>query len=375
MLINQRTARFLKPHLREKLEKSTLNPARKLHKEGVCSIDESRVKDLREGAIVPDGPMMIGQCPCCALKGGDKYSNHLYIMPNKAWGCFAAEQEGDGEAHRGEVTRLIPNPDVGEAKPETLADKLRREAAEKFSREKAADAAACYALWGKIKEELAGPVESLGASAPIPDRIGQWNFFCDQFPPSAPRAWVGVLQSLPEPPCGIPRQPGMLYFRDTLFDPHSPEDRQRIWDQFIRYGKVDIASGCAWKIDAKGRRKEENRLEKAFTVIEHDGPKDARTPLEHQVALLRWLRDGCGLRLLAVLFTGGKGIHGWFDEGRWNVKIKIPGRPLALPLEDVVRFMGADLTAFRNSSTRIPGAVRPENGRVQSFVWLPTSAL
>jgi hypothetical protein len=370
MLNNSRKSRFLKPHLRAKYENSSINPNRQ-HVPGVCAIDVGRVIDFRVGGHVPDGEMMIGQCPVCAKNGGDKKSSHLYVMPNKAWGCFAAEQSGDGFGHRAEVVRMIPNPSAGDAKPETMADKIRREAAEQFSKERAADAAACYAFWGKIKSELAGPIESLGASSPIPDRRGQFDLYCSFAPKSCERMWVGTLYSLPEPPCGIARQRDKMYFRDTLFNPHCPVDRDRIWNDWIQYGKVDLASGCSWKVDAKGRRKEENRAGKIFSVIEHDGHKDARTPIEHQVALIRWLRDGCGLRLLAVLHTAGKGVHGWFDEGRWNVKVKIPGRPIALSLEDVVRFMGADFTAYRNSATRIPGAVRQGTAKVQQFVWLP----
>lgn len=45
-----------------------------------------------------------------------------------------------------------------------------------------------------------------------------------------------------------------------------------------------------------------------FLVAEHD-----TLSLDAQGAMLRWLREKVGLRLRAVVSTGGKSLHGWFD--------------------------------------------------------------
>lgn len=47
---------------------------------------------------------------------------------------------------------------------------------------------------------------------------------------------------------------------------------------------------------------------KRFLVIEHD-----KLPLDEQASLMRWLMEAQGLKLRALIFTGGKSLHGWFD--------------------------------------------------------------
>ena len=66
--------------------------------------------------------------------------------------------------------------------------------------------------------------------------------------------------------------------------------------------------GCSFKPHTVSRSLEAVARPR-FLVVEHD-----KVPPDEQGALLRWLRERGGLRLRAVVFTGGKSLHGWFDS-------------------------------------------------------------
>ncbi|MEA3207676.1 MAG: primase [Chthoniobacter sp.] len=64
---------------------------------------------------------------------------------------------------------------------------------------------------------------------------------------------------------------------------------------------------CAMKAGAMARSDGSVRARR-FMVIEHD-----RLELAGQAAVLRWLMEAGGLKLRAVVFTGSKSLHGWFE--------------------------------------------------------------
>lgn len=89
-------------------------------------------------------------------------------------------------------------------------------------------------------------------------------------------------------------------------------------------------------------RSNEAVMQRRFLVIENDSPE--MTEIGRQCALLRWLQAGCGLNLRAVIFTGGKSLHGWFDA-------PMPNRLAELQ----VMLCGAQVTGFSGRVETVGG--------------------
>lgn len=86
--------------------------------------------------------------------------------------------------------------------------------------------------------------------------------------------------------------------------------KARAWSEAIDSGEIPgpRVCGCSFRNGTRYTRSAEAVSAHRFLVIEHD-----KLSLDTQGAMLRWLREGCGLRLRAIVFTGGKSLHGWFD--------------------------------------------------------------
>lgn len=104
-------------------------------------------------------------------------------------------------------------------------------------------------------------------------------------------------------------------------------------------------------------RSNENVVLRRFLVIESD------TLTRDQVgAVFRWLRDGCGLNLIAIVDTGNKSLHGWFEfeEDLFETQ------KLILPA------LQCDPKLFTPSQpVRLPGALRDGvEGKYQKLIYL-----
>lgn len=120
-----------------------------------------------------------------------------------------------------------------------------------------------------------------------------------------------------------------------------------------------LMSAAVWKPGAFQRNAEHIRRS-PFLVVESD------TLTREQIgAVFRWCREGDSrdcLTLRAVIDTGGKGLHGWFDRPtsaraleRWRVTLAA---------------LGCDEGPMRPASmSRLPGA-RRDNGRQQRLLWI-----
>lgn len=80
-------------------------------------------------------------------------------------------------------------------------------------------------------------------------------------------------------------------------------------------------------------------------------------------SIFRWLNEKVGLRLRAIVDTGGKSLHGWFQY---------PADPaLMAELEVVLSALGCDQKMFTPSQpSRLPGVPRPETGQPQRLLYL-----
>ncbi len=97
-------------------------------------------------------------------------------------------------------------------------------------------------------------------------------------------------------------------------------------------------------------RSQETVRARRFLVIEHDN-----LGMDEQAALLRWMHESGKLRLRAIVFTGGKSLHGWVE---W------PGAQEAKELETVLLGMGYDAKSFAPAQPYpLPGALHRKTGQ------------
>jgi len=98
-------------------------------------------------------------------------------------------------------------------------------------------------------------------------------------------------------------------------------------------------------------------LTRRFLVVEHDN-----MALDEQAAVLRWLWKGAGFGLRAVVFTGGKSLHGWFD---------CPTGALFTQMETVLVALGYDPASFRAAQPyRLPGWKHDKTGNLVELWFL-----
>ncbi len=113
---------------------------------------------------------------------------------------------------------------------------------------------------------------------------------------------------------------------------------------------------CAFK-PGSFSRSDKNVLVPRYVVIESD-------KLTHDQigAVFRWLiHSGHGLTLKAVVDTGGKSLHGWFDY---------PSPQTVEWLREILPRLQCDKSMLTLSQPcRLPGVVRPETGRYQRLLY------
>jgi hypothetical protein len=110
-----------------------------------------------------------------------------------------------------------------------------------------------------------------------------------------------------------------------------------------------------------------------FLVVEHDD-----MPLASQGAVLRWMREEAGLRLRAVVFTGRKSLHGWFECPREASELEDMMTTLCGVVgksEDGKRVMvdgfGYDPQSFLPSQPfRLPGWKHDKTGKMVRLLFL-----
>jgi hypothetical protein len=126
-----------------------------------------------------------------------------------------------------------------------------------------------------------------------------------------------------------------------------------------------MREGCVSRSDASAKVRR-------FLVIEHD-----KIDLPKQAALLRWLHESATLKLRAVVFTGGKSLHGWFDAPAAaafdDLKTMLCGVPPTDPKDKRQRIygMGFDVQCFIPSQPfRIPGWPNEKTGKRVRLLFL-----
>jgi hypothetical protein len=303
-------------------------------------LDFTKLENLED-----QGDRWIARCPACAESNRDKTGNHLVIFPTGHFGCVLFDRD-DGIEHRKEIFALVGI--KGKAK-QVVSEEII--AAQKAEQSRLAKLKEIYqGAFETMLEHFSGDVETIEGSADIPESPKEhFRIFSHLWQPNE-LAWVGHRYDHQEA------------FKAHLFN--LSQDWERAWACVESQG-LDHTSGLTWDPSASARSPKKFGRKRKFLVVEHDG-----IGIAQQVGLIAGLMQSkrFSLDLLAIIRTGGKGLHAWFDGSQINaMKFDL--------LRDFLKAVGGDSPVLSWSSTRTPGAVRQptekdSGGAMQQFCWI-----
>ena len=157
-------------------------------------------------------------------------------------------------------------------------------------------------------------------------------------------------------------QPEDVVWIGDKFDSGKPEHARhfRRADEWLKEKKVPGPLICpvAFKNNSH-QRSNDHVLARRFFVVESDTLKR-----DEVGAVFKWLQAECRLKLIAIVDTGGKSLHGWFDFA--PCERDLDHLKLVLPA------MQCDPKLFTASQpVRLPGVPRDgKPGKRQRLVWL-----
>ena len=312
--------------------------------------------DLLEKVRLHISGKITARCPACAEEGGDRKGNHLVIFPDDRFACAA--HGGDGE-HRKRIMALIGVRSGIQPDPEQRRQWRERSAIEQRRRTEALRLA-----------------ESVRAHRR--DLIRRFTWYPTDVWHDSPQRIDGDL---------VATEP--THFLASLFRPsdvlwtgevhHSgsiihAERWRPCRDWYRAAGPIGpMTTPAVWKPETHSRASG-NVLSAPYTVLDFDGfdgikpaSRDALSRHVHDsLALVRWLREGMGWHLAAILWTGGKSLHAWFHT---------PPPAVLGSLHPVAKSFGMDsgLIGRPEHPCRLPGQVHRMTHRISRVLWLQSS--
>lgn len=310
-------------------------------------LDLSRLERVRE-----TGGKIVAACPACREQGGDRSGRHLVIMSSGKFACAAFS--GDAE-HRRRIFELVGI--MSDRPRDPWRDREWREQRDRERRRERKRRAIAESVASKREEILdqfawawadvweASPVRLEGPEADDPA-----EFIATLFPDDA-IVWSGeVFESGPR---------------------HAAHWRTPAEWSFAGAGEIGpMISPATWRPGTTNRTRE--HVERApYVVLDFDGqpgwsPRNAgelEAHLAQALAVSRWLREGLGWRLAAVLFTGSKSIHSWFRN---------PGKAALESLKAAAPSLGIDagLLGHPEHPCRLPGQRHAKTGQLSRLLFL-----
>jgi hypothetical protein len=277
------------------------------------------------------GGKIIAQCPACSENGGDKSGEHLAVFADGRFACAALA--GDS-AHRKRIFDLIGRVDYLPMAGQSLAGHSRptRKPVE---------------LLGRIKSDFPADVSGLWDSSPIrcDGTLNESQAFLRLFPDD------GVLWIAPSV-CESGKPEHARFFRTR-----TEWQKERFAAPGTRIAPASFKPGSF-------SRNRGNVAEHIFTVIETDeiGEGKKYASKDEFCSLIRWLRDGCGWHLAAVVDSGGKSLHAWFRH---------PGQVDLTVLSKYSSALGLDSKFTEPMQPwRLPGVQREKSEKRQQLLYL-----
>lgn len=149
------------------------------------------------------------------------------------------------------------------------------------------------------------------------------------------------------------RQDDVIWIGDVTDSGEGCEKNFRLVSDWIKICPIgNFTTGSTFK-PGVFNRSNENVLESRYMVIE----SDTLNKLE-MLSIFKWMITFCRLR--AIVDTGGKSLHGWFDHASERFRLK---------LKPLLHELGCDRSLFKPSQpVRLPGVKRGE--KRQKLLWI-----
>ena len=313
------------------------------------SLDVTRLEKVRRS---PTGKIT-ARCPACAEEGGDRKGTHLVIFPDEKFACAAHAGDGD---HRKRIMAL-----VGIRSEVTFDPELRRR-------------------WQE--EKKATQQRSLGKDRLAHSARNHRQEIILQYGWPHEDVWDDSPQRID---CDLVAM-DPVYFLGSLFQPEDllwtgevhqsgNDSHAERWKTCAEWSNAVIPIGpmttpAVW-MPGTISRASNNVLKSTYVVLDFDGfdgikpvtPDELSRHLLDSLAMIRWLREGMGWQLAAILWTGGKSLHAWFHT---------PPPEVLETLLPVANSLGMDagLIGRPEHPCRLPGQIHQGSGKVSRVLWL-----
>ncbi len=291
------------------------------------------------------------RCPACHEAGADRSGQHLACWPDT--GKFACAANPGDKPHRQRIWQLAGLPDdKKQSFRPSRSEVLRR-------RESAAHTRHAEALAEAARRE-AGRIFTL--DWPEADIWHESPFILEGAEPDWHSLLAGLYSREAVVWIGDPHDSGPgheLHFqqwREWLDSYPSAPPRPMTCPDTFRPGSF---SRCAASVDAS-----------PFLVIEADEaigrkpvtPAEREENIRRNLCILRWLREELNWSLRAIIHTGGKSCHGWFDR---------PPPEHIHELKAIAPALGIDASVFSPAHpVRLPGVRHEKTGAMSRLLFL-----
>jgi hypothetical protein len=314
------------------------------------SIDTTRLEKVRRS-----GTKITARCPACAAAtGGDRRGEHFFMnTATEKWGCGIFP--GDAE-HRRVIFKLVGI--VGHRKPDPERDRQWRIQRDEEKRRESTKAALVETAKSMRDRIIARhPWDAADVWEDSPQRIDgplveldpRW-FIASLFPQDA-TIWTGEV-----------------FHSGTKHADHWRTVAD--WENADEKDTGPMISPATWKPGTVSRTAE-NVLTSPFVVLDFDGadgiapttPEEIQKHISDSLALTRWIREGLRWNLAAVIWTGSKSIHSWYEN---------PGNEALQSLRTAASALGIDsgLVGRPEHPSRLPGQRHAKTGGMSRVLWL-----
>jgi hypothetical protein len=304
------------------------------------SLDLERLEKVRHltGKIT-------ARCPACAEEDHDRTGNHLVIFDDGKFSCIA----DDGHTRR--IWEL-----VGIRRELAPAEQERNR--QEFIRRK--------------REEENLRRRQLAARDALPELFKRWAWNPDDIKADSPlEPWEG---DCPRAFLLSRFRPNQIVWTGQVKDSgeHHADRWKTVW-QWLHEPAANIGpmvTPSTWKPGTVSRKRE-NVVSAPYLILDFDGPKgwtprdqaDLDRHIAESLAIVRWLKEDRRWTLAAIVDTGNKSLHAWFDH---------PGDALVKGLRESLDLIGIDpsLIGHPEHPARLPGQVHNKSGRTSRVLWL-----
>ena len=319
------------------------------------ALDLTRLEKIRRN---PAGKIT-ARCPACAEEGGDRKGTHLVIFPDEKFACAARAGDGD---HRKRIMALVGIRSEVSFDPE---QRRRWWEEKKATQQQSIKTQRLANTARKQREDLIRryewPREDVWDDSP--QRID-----CDLVAED-PRHFLASLF-----------QPSDLLWTGEVHQSGSDSHAAR-WKTCEEWSNNSAVSNigpmttpAVWQPGTISRSAA-NVLTAPYVVLDFDGfdgikpttPDELSRHVLDSLGIIRWLREGKGWQLAAILWTGGKSLHAWFHT---------PPPEVLETLHPVAKSLGMDagLIGRPEHPCRLPGQIHQKSGKVSQVLWLQERA-